>query len=121
MIELLLVMVIVSLFFPMMTNISGMLARVERFPTEVQDQIGLAQLRRFLNGCRIREIHSHQLVCENEKQWTLRCSDHHLFLSDGTIIVLEGVTEVFFEQRENEVWMMYERNHQWKEALISFA
>ncbi len=119
--EVLFVMLILSLFFPMMTSLTKMLASVERFPKEVQDQIGLAQLRRFFNGCNVKAVYDHELVCENEKFWSLHCSDQHLFLSDGTIIVLEGISEVVFDQRGNAVWMMYRRNNQWKEALIAYA
>lgn len=121
MMELMLVMLILSLFFPLMVRLTHILASRKMFPSEVQDQIGLAQLRRFLNSCPVVELSAHELVCENEKEWHLRCSDHHLFLSDGTMIVLEGISEVLFEIREREIWMMYQRNHVWKEALITYA
>ena len=119
MISLLLSMMILSLFFPMTLTLTQHLISIERFPHEVQDQIALVQLRRFLNGCLIEEVHSNQLVCQNEKEWKLQCSQNHLYLSDGTIIVLEGVDEVYFETRDNEVWMLYQRNTKWKEVLIA--
>lgn len=118
--ELLICLIVITLFFPMMIRLMQVLSSVNRFPIEIQDQIGLAQLRRFFTSCRITNVNEHEIVCENDRQWHLKCSDHHLFLSDGTIIVLADVNEVVFEERGNQVWMYYCRNNQWKEALIAY-
>ena len=118
MMETLISMFIVSMFLPVMFFVLQSYFSMNRFPYEIQDGIGLAQLRRFLNGCPITSVTSHQLICYNNQEWSLRVSDHHLYLSDGTIIVLEGVNHVYFEVREKLVFLHYERFGKWKEALI---
>ena len=118
MMETLLTMTILSLFIPILFFVTYTYSSFERFPYEVQDQIGLAQLRRFLNGCPILSVTSQQLVCQNGKEWILRASDHHLYLSDGTLIVLEGVNQIYFELKDNLVYLHYVRLKTWKQALI---
>ncbi|MBQ7889193.1 MAG: hypothetical protein IJ356_05495 [Erysipelotrichaceae bacterium] len=119
MLQLLMAVLVICMFFPLMLRMTQSLISIQRFPSEVQDQIGLAQLRRFLNCCKVQSISIDELICVNDKQWHLRCSEKNLFLSPGTIIVLEGIEEVFFDQRDNQIWMLYLRNNQWKEALIT--
>ena len=120
MIEMMLSLLVVSLFFPLMIQLTKLVMNSERFPVELQDQIGLAQLRRFYNSCRITTVMSDELICETDKPWHLRTSENNLYLTDGTIIVLADVSEVFFEKRGREIWMLYQRRNQWKEALIAY-
>lgn len=121
MIEMLMAMMILSLFYPLMLSCAQLLIRIDRFPAEVQDQIGLAQLRRFLNGCPVESVSDDKLICINHKMWSLQVSDHHLYLSDGTVIVLEGVNQIYFEQCDSLIWLHYVRNGQWKKALIAYV
>ena len=98
-----------------------LLASVSLFPASTQDLIGIAQLRRFLNGCKITSVSTHELQCENDREWVLRCSKHNLYLGDGTIIVLESVNEVVFEVDQNNVWMQYHRNNESRKVLIGYV
>ena len=116
--EMLMTLVIVSVFMPIVVTALTMMANVERFPYEVQDQIALAQLRRFLNGCRVLSVDEDELICENEKVWSLRASSENLFLSDGTIIVLQQIDGMYFEVVDDLIWLSYLRKGCWKEALI---
>ena len=119
MIQMMITMLIVSLFFPLMIQMTKIVMKSDRFPVEIQDQIALAQLRRFMNSCKITAVLSDELICETDRPWHLRTSANNLYLSDGTIIVLSDVSEVFFEKRDREIWMLYQRKNQWKEALIA--
>ena len=119
MIQMMITMLVVSLFFPLMIQMTKIVMKSERFPVEIQDQIALAQLRRFMNSCKIAAVMSDELVCETDRLWRLRTSASNLYLSDGTIIVLADVSEVQFEKRNHQIWMLYQRKNQWKEALIA--
>ncbi len=116
--NLLLSVVIVSLFMPLVFSVFNVFSKVERFPYEVQDQIALVQLRRFLNGCRVVSVNDRELTCENDKVWHLKASSQNLYLSDGTIIVLHQIDDLYFEVNNRMIWLYYVRNGVWKEALI---
>ena len=116
--DMLLTLVIVSLFMPIALSSFKIFSQVERFPFEIQDQIALVQLRRFLNGCHIVSVDEKELICENNKTWHLRASAQNLYLSDGTIIVLQKIDDMYFEVVHQMVWLHYERNEIWKEVLI---
>ena len=116
--DMLLTLVIVSFFMPMALSVFIIFSKIERFPYEVQDQIAFVQLRRFLNGCRILSVDDKELTCENDKIWSLRASSQNLYLSDGTIIVLQQIDDMYFEVVNQMIWLYYERNGVWKEALI---
>ena len=107
--DMLLTLVIVSLFMPIALSSFNIFSQVERFPFEVQDQIALVQLRRFLNGCRILSVDDKELTCENDKIWSLRASSQNLYLSDGTIIVLQQIDDMYFEVVNQMIWLYYER------------
>ncbi len=119
MIQMMITMLVVSLFFPLMIQMTKIVMKSERFPVEIQDQIALTQLRRFMNSCKITAVLSDELICETDRLWHLRTSTSNLYLSDGTIIVLADVSEVQFEKRNRQIWMLYQRKNQWKEALIA--
>lgn len=119
MIQLMICTAVLSLFFPLMLKMTQLLLSLDRFPSQVQDQIGLAQLRRFLNSCPVTQIQRYQLSCENDRQWHLQCSANHLYLSPGTVVVLEGVSEAMFELRGTSIYLIYLRKNQWKEAIIA--
>ena len=116
--DMLLTLMVVSLFMPIALSAFTIFSKVERFPYEVQDQIAFVQLRRFLNGCRIVTVDDRELICENDKLWHLRASAQNLYLSDGTIIVLQQIDDMFFEVVNQMIWLFYERDGVWKEALI---
>ncbi len=116
--HMLLTLVIVAFFIPMFLSVFTIFSTVERFPYEVQDQIAFVQLRRFLNCCRIVSVDEKELNCENDQLWQLRASAQNLYLSDGTIIVLQQIDDMYFEVVNRMVWLHYERDKVWKEALI---
>lgn len=116
--ELLLGLLVATLFLPLMLKAAQVLYSGIQFPHRLQDQISFVQLRRFLNSCHSFEVDSDELVFYNEKRWTLRCSESNLYLSDGTVIVLPEVNQVAFEKRADEIWMLYYREEEWKEVLI---
>ena len=116
--DMLLTLVIVSLFLPVSLSVFSILAKIERFPYEVQDQIAFVQLRRFLNSCRIVYVDEKELICENSQRWHLKASAQNLYLSDGTIIVLQEIDDMVFEVVNQMIWLHYERDEIWKEALI---
>ena len=116
--DMLLTLVIVSFFIPIALSSFNIFSQVERFPFEVQDQIALMQLRRFLNGCHIVSVDKKELICENDKTWYLRASAQNLYLGDGTIIVLQQIDDMYFEVVHQKIWLLYKRDEFWKEALI---
>ena len=116
--DMLLTLVIVSLFLPVVLSAFHIYFKIERFPYEVQDQIAFVQLRRFLNGCRIISVDENELSCENDRLWHLRASAQNLYLSDGTIIVLQQIDDMYFDAVNQMIWLYYERNGLWKGALI---
>ena len=51
-------------------------------------------------------------------QRPLRKEGLFFYLSDGTIIVLQQIDEMYFEVVNQMIWLHYERDEVWKEALI---
>ena len=118
MMETVITLLIVSLFMPIVLSVFTAIAELERFPYEAQDQIALAQLRRFLNGCAVKSVDVDELVCMNDKTWRLRASSENLYLSEGTIIVLSEIDGIYFDVVDGLIWLYYLRHGKWKVALI---
>lgn len=117
--QLLLTLVIVMTLLPLEVAAMRILVKHVFFEETMQDEIGLAQLRRVMNVCYDKVIQDDRLTCFYQGEPVeLRNNGNHLFLSAGTWIFLAHVEEVRFAWKNTYLTMAYRRKEHWEEVVI---
>ncbi len=118
--ELVVVMSTMCALLPIVVLVMGILVRFPLSSLDVQDEIGISQLRRVMNVCYDKTIHGTTLSCNYESKIVeLYTNGNNLFIAPGTWIFLNEVDEVFFDVRSGVLFMTYIRNGKIREVTLS--
>lgn len=113
------VMIVIMLVPALMISVAVMHDSL-RFNEEVQDEVGLSQLRRILLISYDLECSSGSLQFEYQgRDCILQQVNDHLIIQPGTQIILADIDSCRFEQMGNTVLLYYERHGQISRAAIA--
>ena len=122
MIQLLLSLLILVVMLPLETAAVRVLLRHNYFTEAMQDEIGLAQMRRVLNICYDKQFDENRLSCVyHGEAIEFYCTENHLIAGPGTWIFLARVDEVRFFEEGSRIMMEYQRQNQWQRVVIAVA
>lgn len=110
------------LILPLLVCIIGMFPVCFTFPDFVQDQIGIAQLRRILALSYDIQPEGDSLVFTyQEKEWNLYLHDQELLLQPGTQYILIRIDDASFYRKGKSIYLAYERKNETYEVVLCQA
>lgn len=119
--QMLLCLFIVVGLLPIVVGLVQVLVHQSFFEPAMQDEIGLAQLRRVMNVCYQKKIIEEGLTCLYQGQEVLLAnSGNHLFLQPGTWIFLTEIDEATYHWEGSLLMMRYIRGNRSKEVIIGY-
>ncbi len=121
-IDVIISILIICISMPLIYSTYKIIGNNEMFPVVIQDQIGLTQLRRIMNTCYDIDIQNDTLSCiYKDEVISIQTSSNNTFISDGTLIIFSGVSDIFFTVLQNKIYLNYLRNSKWEKGFISYV
>ena len=115
-------LLIICISMPLVYSSYKIIANNEMFPVVIQDQIALTQLRRIMNTCYDIDIQYDTLSCiYKDEVISIQTSSNNTFISDGTLIIFSGVSDIFFTVQQIRIYLNYLRNKKWEKGFISYV
>jgi hypothetical protein len=122
MIEILITLMVVTGMIPITVLCIKPFENLLGFNEEIQDQIVLSQMRRiFLLSYEIKYSPEQITFLYQEKRRTLSCINDHLVLSPGTQIFISNIDTAYFIEKENCIYIVYERQKKQYEKILCKA
>lgn len=118
--QMLICLLIVVGLLPIVVGLVQVLVHQTFFEPAMQDEIGLAQLRRVMNVCYQKQINQEGIICKYQGQEVLLSnSSNHLFLQPGTWIFLTEVDDVEYYWEGSLLMMRYSRANHSRDVVIA--
>lgn len=113
-------LIIVLTMLPLATMAFTHIANIDFTYNEINDEIALSQLRE--NLLLAYDLHSsRELISFVYKNADFRLSlvNRKLIMQPGTQIYLADIDDLYFEERNNNIYVVYERNNKQYERIIT--
>lgn len=87
---------------------------------DAQDQMAMLQIRQIVALNRVCRVENGELIyVRGDEQGTISFHKNRLVKRPGYQILLEGLDAARFEEREDGLWLLFEKENQHREVQIS--
>lgn len=121
MIEMLLALMGISIFVPLVVSGTDILLFDQSVQVaEMEDMIGIEQLRLYLAQGNITSFDEDVLYYETDKLYNLLLVNDNLTLRPGNLVFLTSLDSICFYQEVSSVCMKYKKNGKWYDVWLGY-